>query len=84
VILAPGGASLGLAANLDGRQVADWFAVRDVMAFNLGCRLGKASLYPTPLRGRGLLKSANQRAPEHEGATLAHAQSAHHNRPCRD
>jgi hypothetical protein len=54
------------------------------MAFNLGCRLGKASLYPTPLRGRGLLKSANQRAPEHEGATLAHAQSAHHNRPCRD
>jgi acetyl esterase/lipase len=50
VILAPGGAYLGLAANLEGRQVADWFAARGVTAFILRYRLGKAYLYPTPLR----------------------------------
>lgn len=49
VVIAPGGAYLGLAANLEGRQVADWFAARGVTAFVLKYRLGKKYLYPTPL-----------------------------------
>ncbi len=49
VIIAPGGAYLGLAANLEGRQVADWFTSRGVMAFVLKYRLGRNYLYPTPL-----------------------------------
>jgi acetyl esterase/lipase len=49
VIVAPGGAYRGLAANLEGRQVADWFAARGVTAFVLKYRLGKDYLYPTPL-----------------------------------
>lgn len=49
VIVAPGGAYLGLAANLEGRQVADWLAARGVTAFVLKYRLGKKYLYPTPL-----------------------------------
>jgi acetyl esterase/lipase len=50
VVLAPGGAYLGLAANLEGRQVADFFAARGVTAFVLKYRLGNTYLYPTPLR----------------------------------
>jgi acetyl esterase/lipase len=50
VVIAPGGAYLGLAANLEGRQVADFFAARGVTAFVLRYRLGKTYLYPTPLR----------------------------------
>jgi acetyl esterase/lipase len=49
VVVAPGGAYKGLAANLEGRQVADWFAARGVTAFVLKYRLGKRYLYPTPL-----------------------------------
>jgi acetyl esterase/lipase len=49
VIVAPGGAYLGLAANLEGRQVADWFTARGVTAFVLKYRLGRSYLYPTPL-----------------------------------
>ena len=49
VIVAPGGAYLGLASNLEGRQVADWFAARGVTAFVLRYRLGKKYLFPTPL-----------------------------------
>ena len=49
IILAPGGAYLGLAANLEGRQVADYFTARGVTAFVLKYRLGKDYLYPTPL-----------------------------------
>src|SRR5215203_3949605 len=49
VIVAPGGAYRGLAANLEGRQVADWFAARGVTAFVLKYRLGQNYLYPTPL-----------------------------------
>ncbi len=50
VIVAPGGAYLGLAANLEGRQVADWFAARGVTAFVLRYRLGSTYLYPVPLQ----------------------------------
>jgi acetyl esterase/lipase len=49
VIIAPGGAYLGLASNLEGRQVADWFAARGVTGFVLKYRLGKTYLFPTPL-----------------------------------
>ncbi len=50
VIVAPGGAYVGLAMNLEGRQVADWFAARGVTAFVLKYRLGAKYLYPIPLQ----------------------------------
>jgi acetyl esterase/lipase len=49
VIIAPGGAYVGLASNLEGRQVADWFAVRGVTAFVLKYRRGVENPYPIPL-----------------------------------
>jgi acetyl esterase/lipase len=49
VIVAPGGAYLGLSTNLEGRQVADWFAARGVTAFMLKYRLGPQNPYPIPL-----------------------------------
>jgi acetyl esterase/lipase len=49
VIIAPGGAYLGLASNLEGRQVADWFTARGVTAFVLKYRLGAGNIYPAPL-----------------------------------
>jgi acetyl esterase/lipase len=50
VIVAPGGAYLNLASNLEGRQVADWFTARGVTAFVLKYRLGAKYLYPIPLQ----------------------------------
>lgn len=50
VIIAPGGAYLGLAADLEGREVADWYAVRGFTAFVLRYRLGAKYLYPIPLQ----------------------------------
>jgi acetyl esterase/lipase len=50
VVIAPGGAYLGLASNLEGRQVADWFTARGVTAFVLKYRLGAKYLYPIPLQ----------------------------------
>lgn len=49
VIIAPGGAYLGLASNLEGRQIADWFTSRGFTAFVLKYRLGDKNLYPIPL-----------------------------------
>ena len=49
VIVAPGGAYLGLASNLEGRQVADWFTSIGMTAFVLKYRLGAKYLYPIPL-----------------------------------
>ena len=49
VIIAPGGAYRGLASNLEGRQVADWFTARGVPAFVLKYRLGAENPYPVPL-----------------------------------
>lgn len=50
VIIAPGGAYLGLpTTNLEGRQVADWFASRGVTAFVLKYRLGAKYPFPIPL-----------------------------------
>src|ERR1700678_4383519 len=50
VIIAPGGAYLGLASNLEGRQVADWFTSQGMTAFVLRYRLGAKYLYPIPLQ----------------------------------
>ena len=49
VIVMPGGAYLGLAAILEGREVADWFTARGFTAFVLRYRLGKKYLLPIPL-----------------------------------
>jgi acetyl esterase/lipase len=50
VVIAPGGAYLGLASNLEGRQVADWYTSRGVTGFVLRYRLGSKYLYPIPLQ----------------------------------
>jgi acetyl esterase/lipase len=50
VVVMPGGAYLGLAANLEGRQVADWFTSRGFRAFILSYRLSSNGyLLPVPL-----------------------------------
>ncbi len=50
VIIFPGGAYRGLAGNLEGRQVADWFTVRGFRAFILTYRLSSNGyLLPVPL-----------------------------------
>lgn len=49
VIVMPGGAYLGLATILEGREVADWFTARGFTAFVLRYRLGKKYLLPVPL-----------------------------------
>jgi acetyl esterase/lipase len=65
VIVAPGGAYLGLASNLEGRQVADWFAARGVTAFVLKYRLGRRYLYPTPLvDAKRAIRLVRARAPD--------------------
>jgi acetyl esterase/lipase len=50
IVIAPGGGYMGLASNLEGRQVADWFTVRGFTAFVLTYRLGPKNLYPIPLQ----------------------------------
>jgi acetyl esterase/lipase len=50
VVVLPGGAYVGLAANLEGRQVADWFTARGFRAFVLSYRLSSHGyLLPVPL-----------------------------------
>ena len=49
VIVAPGGSYVMLAADLEGREVADWFAERGITAFVLRYRLGAKYQYPVPL-----------------------------------
>jgi acetyl esterase/lipase len=49
VVILPGGAYMGLSSVLEGREVADWFAVRGFTAFVLRYRLGKKYLLPVPL-----------------------------------
>lgn len=50
VVIAPGGAYLGLASDLEGSEVAEWFAARGIAAFVLRYRLGAKYLYPIPLQ----------------------------------
>jgi acetyl esterase/lipase len=50
VIIFPGGAYRGLAADLEGREVADWFAARGFRAFILSYRLtSHGYVLPVPL-----------------------------------
>jgi acetyl esterase/lipase len=50
VVVLPGGAYVNLAANLEGRQVADWFTARGFRAFVLSYRLSSHGyLLPVPL-----------------------------------
>jgi acetyl esterase/lipase len=50
VVIFPGGAYLGLAANLEGRQIANWFNARGFRAFVLSYRLSSNGyLLPVPL-----------------------------------
>jgi acetyl esterase/lipase len=50
VLVFPGGAYRGLAANLEGRQVADWFTAHGFLAFVLSYRLpANGYLLPVPL-----------------------------------
>ena len=50
IVVLPGGAYLGLAGNLEGRQVADWFTSRGFRAFILSYRLSSNGyLLPVPL-----------------------------------
>ena len=50
VVILPGGAYLNLAANLEGRQVADWFTSRGFRAFVLSYRLSSNGyMLPVPL-----------------------------------
>ncbi|HTB96168.1 MAG TPA: hypothetical protein VK716_04110, partial [Terracidiphilus sp.] len=50
VIIFPGGAYRGLAGNLEGRQVADWYAARGFRAFILSYRLtSHGYVLPVPL-----------------------------------
>jgi len=50
VIVAPGGAYIGLSGNLEGRQVADWFAAHGVTAFLLKYRLAPNYRPPSQLQ----------------------------------
>jgi acetyl esterase/lipase len=50
VVVVPGGAYLNLAANLEGRQIADWFTAHGFRAFVLSYRLSSNGyLLPIPL-----------------------------------
>jgi acetyl esterase/lipase len=50
VVVFPGGAHAHLAANLEGRQVADWFTSRGFRAFILSYRLASNGyIFPVPL-----------------------------------
>jgi len=49
VIIAPGGAYVGLASILEGLEPASWFTSRGVTVFVLTYRVGPAARLPTPL-----------------------------------
>jgi acetyl esterase/lipase len=50
VIIAPGGAYIGLAAILEGSEPASWFTSRGITAFVLTYRVGAAARLPTVLQ----------------------------------
>ena len=69
VIVLPGGAYRGLAGDLEGREVADWFTVRGFRAFILSYRLtSHGYLLPVPLldarRAVQLVRARAQRLPD--------------------
>src|SRR5208283_2820662 len=68
VVILPGGAYLGLAANLEGRQVADWFTARGFRAFVLSYRLtSNGYLLPVPLLdARRAIQTVRARARDYQ------------------
>ena len=68
VVVFPGGAYRGLAANLEGRQVADWFTARGFHAFVLAYRLSSNGyLLPVPLLdARRAIQAVRARARDYE------------------
>ena len=67
VVILPGGAYAGLAGNLEGRQIADWFAARGFRAFVLSYRLSSQGyLLPVPLLdARRAIQTVRARAKEY-------------------
>src|SRR3954468_18256165 len=68
VVVFPGGAYVGLAANLEGRQVADWFTARGFRAFILQYRLSSNGyLLPVPLLdARRAVQTVRARAADYQ------------------
>ncbi len=68
VVVLPGGAYLHLAGNLEGRQVADWFAARGFRAFVLSYRLSSNGyLLPVPLLdARRAVQTVRARAADYQ------------------
>ena len=68
VVVLPGGAYVGLAANLEGRQVADWFTARGFHAFILQYRLSSNGyVLPVPLLdARRAVQTVRARAADYQ------------------
>jgi acetyl esterase/lipase len=68
VVIFPGGAYLGLAADLEGREVADWFTARGFRAFVLSYRLSSHGyLLPVPLLdARRAIQTVRARARDYQ------------------
>jgi acetyl esterase/lipase len=68
VVVLPGGGYMGLAANLEGRQVADWFTARGFRAFVLSYRLSSHGyLLPVPLiDARRAIQTVRARARDYQ------------------
>jgi acetyl esterase/lipase len=68
VVIFPGGAYAHLAGNLEGRQVADWFAMRGFRAFVLSYRLtSNGYVLPVPLiDARRAIQTVRARARDYQ------------------
>ena len=68
IVILPGGAYVNLAANLEGRQVADWFTARGFRAFVLSYRLSSNGyLLPIPLLdARRAMQTVRARAADYK------------------
>jgi acetyl esterase/lipase len=68
VVIFPGGAYRGLAADLEGREVADWFTARGFMAFVLSYRLtSHGYVLPVPLLdARRAVQTVRARAADYQ------------------
>jgi len=68
VVVFPGGAYVGLAANLEGRQIADWFTARGFRAFIVSYRLSSNGyLLPVPLLdARRAIQTVRARAADYQ------------------
>lgn len=67
-VIFPGGAYMNLAGNLEGRQIADWFAARGFKAFIVSYRLSSNGyLLPIPLLdARRAIQTVRARAEEYQ------------------